>query len=292
LYKSCFMTKKVIILGGAGYLGLSLTRYLTDRHEYDVSIGDTAQPSIAGVEFIPLNILDAGSLVEILKDFDYVINCAGQITYPINLCFQLNSVGINNIIGATQSFKTRIIQISTTSIYGSVDNACEDTAINPESPYSSCKAFAEFYIMSHLMADRYCILRISNLYGGGQPKGLFAYLLRSFTSDRFLEFNNDGTLLRYFIHIDDCIKAIELALNKDIHGIFNVSSGDRYSVKEIINQIEICSGITFKKQFKPVKPVENINMLDYSKFSTLTGFEPSYNVSSYIKEKFGHGRRN
>jgi UDP-glucose 4-epimerase len=280
------MNKKAIILGGSGYLGLSLANHLNDNTDYKIVIGDIIKPIATDVEFITLNVLYKETLHDVFKNYDYVINCTGQITKPINTCFQINTTGITNIVNAIKNSKTKLIQISSVAVYGTTDYAEEETEINPESPYGACKAFAEFGIINNLPPEKYCILRVSNLYGENQPKGLFAYLLKAFQSDRLLEFNNNGTLMRYFIHFYDCSEAIRLTLKNNLNGIYNLSAGDRQTVKEIICQIESYSNISFTKQFSLAKPIENIKMLDCSKFISQTGFEPKNSSYKYIQENF------
>jgi nucleoside-diphosphate-sugar epimerase len=127
---------------------------------------------------------------------------------------------------------------------------------------------------------------MSNLFGENQPKGLFAYLLKSFRSNKILEFDNDGTLSRYFIHIKDCVEALEMALKNNLTGIYNVSSIEKLSIIELISQIEAYSKIAFDKHFNSAKPIENIRNLNCNKFMNQTGFEPKYSIQKYIQQNF------
>ena len=89
-------------------------------------------------------------------------------------------------------------------------------------------------------------------------KGIFAYLLKSYHSDRKLDFNNDGTMIRFFMHVIDCADIIvEVVKNGSINGIYNIKGQEKYSVRNLVKQFEKRFGIVFNKKFSDKKPWEN-----------------------------------
>ena len=114
------------------------------------------------------------------------------MTKPFNLCIKLNSTGLINLAKVLSNKNSRLIHISSVAVYGSTENCNEDSPLNPETNYATAKAFAEQIILENYNHKYLTILRLSNLYGSNQIKGVFAYLLRSYNSDRKLKFNNDG----------------------------------------------------------------------------------------------------
>lgn len=279
---------RVLLLGGGGFLGSKLYLKLKNAG-YNVVIADLYLNSSPKTDFIELNILSSDNLIGIFSDFEIIINLTGQITDPINSCLQLNSWGMSNILNALKGTNNYLVQISTVSVYGTSEHVDEESILNPETPYAVCKAISEFQIQQSLQPENYSILRLSNLFGPGQSKGLFAYLTRAAYSDRNLTFNNDGSLLRYYLHIDDCVKAIELALRFRISGIYNVSGQKSYTISEIIEYFNKFHNINYSIKFSETMPSENIQTVSMDKFRQKTGFVPKQTVEDYIKELFING---
>jgi nucleoside-diphosphate-sugar epimerase len=272
--------KKVIILGGSGFLGSAIARQLGKK----AVIADITEPkSNIENEFVWLDLLGSSKLDEIINQFDVVINCAGQITSPINNCLSLNTRGVNRIIKSLNKFESiRFIHVSTVAVYGTVYYANEGIAVNPESAYSAAKAFAEF-ILTNYYKFKPCIIRIPNLYGDSQEKGILAYLKKSLLTDRKLNFDNNGSQLRYYIHVDDAAEAIIKAIEFDIAGIFNLSTNDRFTIDELISLISGFYQINFDVDFGSHEPDSNIENLDGTAFNSLTGFAPTKSLTTYIE---------
>ena len=280
------INKKVLLLGGSGYVGQHIAELLSRQNEFNIAIGDIANAFEGKYDFIQLDVLDSNALSNAIRDFDFIINCTGQITKPINTSFKLNTRGIDNIIESVIQFNKKLIHISTVAVYGTREVADESSELNPENPYATCKAFAEYSITTRIQPDNFCILRLSNLYGENQPKGFFSYLHRSFHSDRKLIFNNDGSLTRYFLHVKDCSYAILLSLQKNLSGVYNVSSNEKFSIEEIIRKVESITGRKFETDFAAQKPIGNIDVLKRKLFTSQTGFQPNHSIDELIETKF------
>lgn len=280
------MTKNILLLGGAGYLGDAIAEVFFNKNSYQITVGDLVKPKNPKFNFVYCDILDEQRIDHCIKEYDTIINCTGQLTYPMNLCFNLNTKGIENIANAVNRNNKNLFHISTLAVYGTCEYADESSPINPESSYAACKAFAEYQIRKFLPKESYCILRLSNLYGGMQEKGVFAYLLNSLKSDKHLYFNNNGSLLRYFLHIDDCANAIYLAVRNNLNGIYNVAADEKYNIKEIISLIEQTCNIKFSVTYAQIEPYENISKLNLNAFINDTGFNPQITIPIFIKKAF------
>ncbi|MBX2976357.1 MAG: NAD(P)-dependent oxidoreductase [Ignavibacteriaceae bacterium] len=280
------MIKKVLLVGGSGYLGTAISKVFEGNIEFDLTLGDLFEPKITTQKFIKFDVIDKAVVNSFIQEYDVIINCTGQITKPINTCFNINTTGIANIVDAVQTYQRKIIHISTVSVYGTCDYADEMSLLNPESPYAASKAFAEYQINRSLQKNRYCILRLANLYGEEQPKGLFSYLLRASTTREKLYFNNDGTLKRHFIHVNDAANAVFIAVKKNLEGTFNVASDDNFTVNQILTFIENASKTTFEIEFEKIKPIENIDKLNCTLFKKECGFKAEENIKNFIKKIF------
>lgn len=279
-------TKKIIVLGGSGFLGSNIIMKLLQNGFNQVFYGDLIPNKISDSQYLNLDILKRDDLVRKLGDFDIIINCIGQITHPFNLCLQLNTAGIENLAYAINKSNARLIHISTVSVYGSLESCNEDSVLNPETNYATAKAIAEYYLKDHIEENRLVILRISNLYGAYQEKGINAYLIRSYLSDKKLKFNNNGKMIRFFMHVSDCAGIIiEILKKKDIFGIFNVKGHDRYLIRELINDFESRFCIEFDKKFDEKPPWENITSLDDSKIQSLINYKFKWRFLDFIEEE-------
>lgn len=281
---------RVLILGGGGFLGKALLAHLRSFDHLQLVCGDLHDPKIDGVEFNHVDVLDARSTPLIRDGFDVIVNCTGQVTTPINKCYRLNSAGIDNLINSVHDTATKVVHVSSVSIYGSCDQADEHSAFNPETPYSTCKAYAEYLLSSNLKPGQLTIVRLSNLYGPGQTKGIMEYLLRSYSSDRQLQFNNDGSLVRYFLHVEDCVvNLVKIFWNRDnfVSGVYNLPGNDRFSVRELITLLERLTKTEFSKRFDPIKPYDNAMAVRDELIRSRMGLELVHSVESYFVSRIG-----
>ncbi len=252
----------------------------------EVICGDLVPNRSLNCEYVKLDVLDANDISKKLDNYNTIINCIGQITRPFNLCFKLNSIGMNNLVKALSSKSRRFIHNSTVAVYGSAENCNEDSPLNPETNYATVKALAEQILLENYEHKQLLILRLSNLYGRYQTKGVFAYLLRSYYSDRKLNFNNDGSLTRSFMHVEDCADLIiEIVKNPTLTGIYNVKGPESYSVKELIQKFEDRFNMKFEKNFDQIPPWENIQVLDDSKLQSLVNVNSRWQLFDFIEQE-------
>jgi nucleoside-diphosphate-sugar epimerase len=232
------MNKLVLILGGTGFLGQSLTRALKKNFRVDAFGSD-------------VDVVEREQLTRQLSrhHYDYVINATGQITKPIEACRQQNMVGVANLIEMQNQWRFFLVQISTLLIH------------QPDNDYARWKLAAEAAIAKSIPQEQYVIIRLSNLYGPGQKKGLISHLLSRLNENR-REFNfsdNDGTLSRFFLHVDDAAEfTVELLLGRKA-GVYDLVGPDHYSIKELIGFLEAVSGRTIKASYSQDKPRGNID---------------------------------
>jgi nucleoside-diphosphate-sugar epimerase len=278
---------KILLIGGQGLLGRSLQEVFLENqfiHIYTLSRNFFQNPN-----HIQGSLLDSEKISSLAKyNFDFIINLSGQITNPIEECLNLNVVGIQHLISLIKaSPETKLIQISTVGVYGSTIEANEQSPMQPETPYSVAKCMAEKLIINSLDPNSYTILRLSNLYGEKQLKGVFAYLNKSAHSNKELEFNNNGNLVRYFLHVHDCATIIlKLIQKENLCGIFNVLGKDRFNLKELIQLFESINKVTYQVSFAPIEPYDNALKITDNKVQELIPYMHQMNIKTYLK-KFG-----
>lgn len=277
--------KKILIIGGSGFLGQTIMKPLLKK-EVHFFYADLKPISGMKVNFIPLNVLETNDFKNLDKNYTTVINLTGQVTNPSNLCFILNTKGIHNIIDFVKENKINLIQISTLSVYGSSnDEINEKNKLNPETTYGSCKATAEYLIQNELPENQYAIIRLSNLYGDKQPKGILAYLLRSLKENDDVFFNNDGSLKRHFLNVEDAANMIAQISSNFKSGIYNYPGNDVYDIKELISLLEQIGNTSLNVSYENKKPWENIPKIDSTKIDTTFDYTSQHTLKDWLTKQ-------
>ncbi len=282
--KSFTKESKILLLGGNGYLGSHFSSGLEKIGFSNIFIGSRKGE---GARHLKLDMCSPDSVQLIREEkFDFIFNFTGQISRPIQACLLQNTLGIQHLIQACGEH-TKLIQLSSVVVYGSGDFVDESHACQPETPYSTLKLAAEELILAGLKLENRLILRLSNIYGSTQPKGVFAYLLRSGLSDQVLDFNNDGSLFRFFLHVEDLSQAIFMVMESMVWGktpILNMVGKDHFNVHQLIEMFEENLGFRYERNFEPIQPYDNMMKISDKVFRDLTGFEERFTLETYIKE--------
>lgn len=283
-FKRSFMNKSITLLGGNSFFGKTLYKYLVNKG-YQVLVTDIKTNNEEN--FAYADVLNLKEVKSAVKNAEIVINCTGQITNPINQCIRLNSSGVENIINAINEEGKRLVHFSSVAVYGnSVSEVNEMTNPNPETVYGAAKYFSEILIEKRLHKKNYIILRLSNLYGDNQEKGLIPYLIKSFNNSEPLDFDNDGTLTRYFLHVEDAASIVlKLLSHEPPSGIYNLIGPDQFDIKGLI---DLCKEITNKNihvNYSPVKLEKQHTRISDEKLKIL--FQPKYSslLKTFLQKK-------
>ena len=256
--------KKVLLTGGAGFVGSNLLKLLI-KLKFNVLVIDNLStgksyniPSnIDGVTFLGADITDKKSIEQSVTDYapEAVIHLAAIHFIPYcnkypEETFNTNVMGTRNLLDICKSARPEIFLFaSSAAVYGISDSSAkENEAPDPTDIYGSSKLVGEdlcrlFHYESNITT---VICRIFNVYGPGETNPhVIPEIIEQFNSDKqSLEIGNT-TPKRDFIHVSDLVNAIVSLLNNIKSGVdvFNVGSGTEYSVREII---DFCKEITNK----------------------------------------------
>ncbi len=294
---------KAIILGGTGLLGKALAKKMVS-HGVTVDLAGRNE-AVNGFGFVQLDALTCKDY-QFLKNYDVVIDCLGQVTNPITDCAFINTTATLRIAKAAVSAKVYYVKISSLAVYGSAEIVDETTGCNPDSAYGALKLASENIVAELISQQSLLNIRLSNLYGDAANKGVIAYLKREWQGNKSIFFDNDGSLLRYFIHVDDAVDIIDnlifsplsqkgvppgstadIILNGKLKntGTINLPGPDKQTVKELIATAEENLGITYGVSLKKSDYVwGNIQNISTEKLAGYTTLTYQHSIASYFKK--------
>lgn len=302
--------KKIIIVGGAGYIGTVLTKYLLEKKYKVICIDNLIYDQTYCIdefikdknfEFINIDIRNKNSLKDHFDDAYSVVLLAGLVGDPISKKYsimndEININGMLNIINICIEKKIeKLIFTSTCSNYGITDNnikANENHKLNPLSLYAKAKVQIEEYLMK---LDKNgtlkpTILRFSTAFGLS-PRMRFDLTVNEFTKEIVL--GNELTVYdpntwRPYCHTEDfaylICDVISSDLSKTAFEIFNVGDNENNFTKQMIVD-EILKFYPDGKVKYLQKGVDKRNyIVDFSKVNSILGFKPKYTIKKGIEE--------
>ncbi|NLT67346.1 MAG: dTDP-glucose 4,6-dehydratase [Acidobacteria bacterium] len=242
--------KRLLITGGAGFIGSNFIRYILAKYPgYHVINLDKLTyagnlENLSGLEndarheFIQGDICDAEAVAGILrKGIDSVINFAAESHVDRSILsssefIRTNVVGTLNLIELCRKNRIgRYIQISTDEVYGSLGSSgffTEASPIQPNSPYAASKASADMLVRSYCHTHGFpgIITRCSNNYGPYQfPEKLIPLLISNAINGFPLPIYGDGLYVRDWIHVRDHCSAVDAVLHNGKPGeVYNIGA--------------------------------------------------------------------
>ena len=217
---------KVLITGGAGYIGTELTYELMkhsasisevviydnlSRGNYNLFLG-TNKLLPGKVKLINADLLDTRKLRKALEDIDVVYHLAAKVTTPFSdqnphLFEQINHWGTAELVYALEESPVKkLIYASSVSVYGSSSNTVDvDSPVNPATFYGISKARGEEHVQRLFTKIPTYILRLGNVYGYSKSMRFDAVINRFMFDAHFhrrITINGTGEQNRSFIHVD------------------------------------------------------------------------------------------
>ena len=281
---------KVVVTGGAGFIGSYITKKLIEEG-YEVFVIDNL---LAGkkenihkdAKFFNLDIRNLKDIEPVFKDAKYVFHLAAipSVQYSIENPQETNDVNVtgtlNVLIAAKNASVKRLVYSASSSVYGDAKilPITENESPKPKSPYALQKYIGELYckMFSQIYDLETVCPRYFNVYGKGQPStGAYASVIAKFVAlkkeNKPLTIVGDGNQTRDFVHVEDVARANILAATSDKVGkgeSINIGTGKKYSVNEIA---KIIGGLT--ESIPPrIEPKDSLADISLAKF--LLNWEP------------------
>jgi dTDP-glucose 4,6-dehydratase len=313
---------KLLVTGGAGFIGSNFIRYWLARHAIDEIVnvdlltyaGDRA--SLLDVEgdrysFVQADIGDQTTIAEVFARHrpQVVVNFAAEshnsraVIDPGGFV-RTNVLGTQNLLEAARlSGIERFHHISTCEVYGdlpldSSDSFNEGSPYQPRTPYNASKAAADHLVRAyHETFELPITISIcSNNYGPYQfPEKVIPLFTANALDDRPLPLYRSSQNRREWIHVDDHCRAIELILQDGRAGeTYNVGTGEERSVEEIADAVLNATGKAASlKTYVPDRPGHDRRyLLDHSKVTRDLGWRPSVDFAAGLRETVAWYARN
>lgn len=252
---------KVIVTGGAGFIGANLCRRLTSTPGVDtvVALDDLStgfESNLAGIgaELVVGSILDVDLLQDVLADADAVVHLAARPSVPRSLqdpvaTHEANSTGTLRVLEAARNHGAHVVVASSSSVYGGnpVLPKSEDLASRPLSPYAVSKLATEAYAGAYAASFGLPTLafRFFNVYGPLQAAGhAYAAVIPAFVEAALrgqpLTVHGDGTQSRDFTNVGTVTEVLTDAVLRRVTSPdpVNLAFGTRTSLLDLIALLE------------------------------------------------------
>ncbi|MFE8071449.1 UDP-glucose 4-epimerase GalE [Marinobacteraceae bacterium S3BR75-40.1] len=306
---------KVLVTGGAGYIGSHVVRQL-GKAGHDIVVYDNLSTghrwAVTAGELVVGDLADETRLDEVFAQhqFDAVLHFAANIVVPESMANPLKYYSNNtrNTLNLLKAIKAHgvpyMVFSSTAAVYGMPDKQMldEDTPLAPINPYGASKMMSERMIMDLAASEgvdlRYVILRYFNVAGAnpegelGQATPEATHLIKVASEcvvgarDGMQIFGTDyetrdGTCVRDYIHVEDLAKAHVMALDYMARGgasaVLNCGYGRGFTVREVIDTVKRLSGKDFPVQETARRAGDpEALMADNTRIKKVLGWAPNH----------------
>ena len=262
------MTKRILVTGGAGFIGSHVVDRLVERG-YGVRVIDNLSTGKlenlkghldgGGVDFVEGDVRDAKLVKKCVQGVDTVIHLAAVTSVPFSfenpdLTFEVNVAGTINLLFSCAKQKVgRFVFVSSCAVYGEPEflPINEGHPTRPISPYAESKLAGEKYCLGFHESGllRSVVLRLFNVYGLRQIVNDYCGVIMRFIDGGRrglpLVVNGDGSQTRDFVNVGDVADAILSAVeSSDVEGeVFNVGFGEPTSVDDLAMAVSECAGL-------------------------------------------------
>ncbi len=301
--------ERILVTGGAGFIGSNFIRYMLERHAYSIINLDALTycgnlENLRDVEdhprytFIRGSITDRELVNRIIQDVDAVINFAAEshvdrsIQDP-EIFIKTNVLGTQTLLEASRREGIeRFIQISTDEVYGSAETRyfTEETPLAPNSPYSASKAAADLMVRAYhrTYGLPVNITRCSNNYGPYQfPEKLIPLMITNALEDCPLPVYGDGMNVRDWLHVEDHCSAIDLVLHHGREGeVYNIGGNNERRNIDIVRLIlrELGKDESLIRFVEDRPGHDRRYAIDATRIRNELGWKPRYSFREGIRE--------
>lgn len=303
---------KLLVTGGAGFIGSNFVMYMLDQHpDYEIINVDALTyagnlENLKSLEgnarhtFVKADITDAAQMDRLIgQGVDVLVNFAAEshvdrsILEP-DVFVRTNVNGTQALLEAAKKHNvTKFVQVSTDEVYGSLGPTglfTEETPLQPNSPYSASKAGGDMLVRAYheTFGLPVNITRCSNNYGPYQfPEKLIPLMISRALADEALPVYGDGLNIRDWLYVEDHCSAIDLVVHQGRNGeVYNIGGNNErtnvHIVKTILEQLGKPESLIKYVQDRPGH--DRRYGIDPAKTMSELGWKPKHTFETGIKE--------
>ncbi len=300
---------KLLVTGGAGFIGSNFVRYFMGRHESAVVTLDalTYAGNLANLEpvlknhrhtFIKGDICDAAAVDAAMAGADAVIHFAAESHVDRSIenagvFLQTNVLGTGVLLEAARRHNIqKFVHVSTDEVYGSVAEgySSESSNLHPNSPYAASKASSDLLALSYYATFGLpvAVTRCSNNFGPYQfPEKLIPLFITNALEDKPLPVYGDGLYVRDWIFVDDHCSAVEKVLfagkEGEVYNIGGTKDRTNLSITDIILQ-KLGKPQSLKKSVQDRLGHDRRYAIDSTKIETELGWRPAFQFDEAMEK--------
>mgnify|MGYP000011619507 CR=1 FL=1 len=304
---------KVVVTGGAGFIGSHLALKLAERGNHVTIVDDLSTGRVeniaallktSGAELVRGSVTDLSLLQSVFSGASYVFHLAAIPSVPRSIedplgTHQVNVTGtLNVLMAARDSNVQKVVYASSSSVYGDTPTLPkrEDMMPSPQSPYAVAKLAGEYYcsVFHQVFGLPTVCLRYFNVYGPRQdPLSPYAAVIPKFITSvlqgRPPIIFGDGSQTRDFTYVEDATEANILAVESDATGIFNIGSGDRVSINELARLVLEILGKDLEPQHLEPRAGDIRHSLADIALAKTFGYTPRHSLSEGVRRTIDQG---
>jgi len=306
---------RILIIGGAGFLGANLARRCLAEPGVTVTVMDSLDPHLRSttrslkeiwndIEFVRGDMREEHLIAELIQDRDIIFNCAAQTSHPLSIQYPLLDADINCVGNLKLLEAIRLLNDGATVVYTSSSTVVgkalaeivdESHGEKPLEIYSANKGVAEkYYRIYHTLHDlKTVVLRFANLYGPygkGYPEfGFINYFISQAWSNEEIKIFGSGGQERNVMYVEDATEILWQAAQNDrlVGEAYFATSDEHLSVREIAERTVKILGrgrVTHTDWPDERRRIE----VERAKFSAarlraITGWAPQYDFNSGLE---------
>ncbi|MEX0598771.1 MAG: dTDP-glucose 4,6-dehydratase [Candidatus Paceibacterota bacterium] len=256
------MKNKVLVTGGAGFMGSYFIKYLITKHPY-IEIVNLDSLTYAGnldnlvnlvdngrYHFIQGDITDINILDKIVQEhnIELIVNFAAEthvdnsIKSPLK-AVHTNVMGVATILEVVRKYNIELLQVGTDEVFGTIETGSftEVSPFIPNSPYSASKAGGDLLCRAYhkTYETKVIVTHSCNVMGPNQyPEKLIPLAITNLLENKKIPLYGDGLNIREWIYVEDHSRAIEYIIENGIQGeVYNIGTGYEITNLDLITKL-------------------------------------------------------
>jgi UDP-glucose 4-epimerase len=300
---------KILVTGGAGFIGSHTVDALVASGQHQVSIIDNLSAGKrhqvnAAARFHEIDLRDADAVKRVIaaETPEVIVHLAAQMDVRRSVAdpafdAQVNVVGFLNLIESARQHGLRRVIFSSTggAIYGEQETfpAPEDHPLHPVSPYGITKMATEAYLFFYKVqyGIDYTALRYGNVYGPRQDPhgeaGVVAIFCGRMLEQKPCSIYGDGKQTRDYVFVGDVARANIAAANSNVSGAINIGTGIETSVNDLYHTLGTVADVTRAPEYGPARPGEQSrSVISPARAAQLLNWRPQVDLAHGLDQTF------